>query len=534
MAKQIVYGDDAWHEIRDGLGTLSRAVKTTLGPSGRNVILEKSFGKPEATKDGVTVAKDIELPDPFQNMAAKLVADVAGKTNDEVGDGTTTATVISEALFNEGVRHIIAGHNPGQIKSGIFKAADAVADAIRKQAKPIKGRDDIAKVATISANSDEELGNLIADALDVVGEDGIVTVEEGSGISTVIDTLEGMVFDKGFISPYFITDTATKIAEFEDARILVHEKKISNVRELLPVLEETARAGKPLLIIAEDVDGDALTALVLNRLRGTLRVCAVKAPAFGDRRKAILEDIAVLTGATVISETTGHTLENTTLDHLGTAKKVLVDKDSTTLIEGAGARKTVEARCNEIETRIEKTTSNYDREKLEERLARLRGKVAVITVGGRTETEIKERKFRVDDAVNASQKAVAEGIVPGGGVALIRAQSAVEKLIPTLTGDEEYGAQILHRAIEEPLRQIAQNAGRMGSTVVDEVRENKGSFGYNARTDTFEDLVKAGIIDPAAVPISAVLNASSVVGTLLTTRAMIATLGKEDVAGAVH
>ncbi|MBI4575717.1 MAG: chaperonin GroEL [Planctomycetes bacterium] len=518
-AKRIAFNADARAKLRNGVGKLARAVKITLGPRGRNVILEKSWGSPTITKDGVTVAKEIELPDTYENMGAQMVKEVAKKTNDVAGDGTTTATVLAEAIFVEGLKNITAGANPVALKRGIEQAVEAAVANLKTQSRKIKGKEDIARVASIAANNDEEIGRIISEALDEVGEDGVVTIEEGKGLETKVEYVEGMQFDKGYLSPYFVTDPKTMECRLEDVYILIHEKKISSVKDLLPVLEKIAQAGKPLIIIAEEVDGDALATLVVNKLRGTFQCCAVKAPGFGDRRKAMLEDIAVLTGGRFLSEDLGVKLENVELKDLGRAKRVVVEKEATTLVEGAGATKEIEGRIEQLKKQIEETTSDYDREKLQERLAKLSGGVAEVQVGAATETAMKERKFRVEDALNATRAAVAEGVVTGGGIALLHAADAVRKL--KLSGDEQVGAEIVARSLESPVKQIAENAGWDGAVVVERVRANKNGYGFNALTGEFTDLSKAGIIDPTKVVRCALENAASVSTLMLTTDALV-------------
>ena len=520
MAKEIRYDVKAREALVRGVNTLADAVKVTLGPKGRNVVLEKSFGSPNITKDGVTVAKEIELGDKFENMGAQMVREVASKTSDVAGDGTTTATILAQSIYNEGVKLVAAGNNPMAIKRGLDKAVQAVVEELKSISKPTKDQKEIAQVGTISANNDATIGNIIADAMAKVGKEGVITVEEAKSMETTLEVVEGMQFDRGYISPYFVTDPEKMTCTLEDALILIYEKKISNMKDLLPLLEQVARMNRPLLIIAEDVEGEALATLVVNKLRGTLRVAAVKAPGFGDRRKEMLKDIAVLTGGQVISEDIGLKLESVTVKDLGSAKRVNIDKDNTTIVEGAGSRAELEGRIKVIRAQIEETTSDYDREKLQERLAKLVGGVAVINVGAATETEMKEKKARVEDALNATRAAVEEGIVPGGGVALIRCQPALKKM--KLEGEEQLGVAILSRAIEEPLRQIANNAGHEGSVVVEKVKAGKGGMGFNADTGEYEDLLKAGIIDPTKVTRFALQNAASVAGLLLTTEAMVA------------
>jgi chaperonin GroEL len=519
-AKEIKYYGEAREKIMRGVNVLADAVKVTLGPKGRNVVLEKSWGSPTITKDGVTVAKEIELEDKFENMGAQMVKEVASKTSDVAGDGTTTATILAQAIYREGSKLVAAGHNPMALKRGIDKAVSAVVEELKKQSKPTKEQKEIAQVGTISANNDATIGNIIAEAMNKVGKEGVITVEEAKSMETTLEVVEGMQFDRGYISPYFVTDPERMEVLLEEPYLLIHEKKISNMKDLLPILEQIARMNKPLLIVAEDVEGEALATLVVNKLRGTLKVCGVKAPGFGDRRKAMLEDVAVLTGGHVISEDLGIKLEKVTLNDLGTAKTIRVDKDNTTIVDGGGTRDGIEGRVKQIRTQIEETTSDYDREKLQERLAKLVGGVAVIKVGAATETEMKERKARVEDALNATRAAVEEGIVPGGGVALLRCVSAFEKV--KLEGEDAFGANIVKRALEEPIRQIANNAGHEGSVVVERVKGEKGAFGFNAETETYEDLSKAGVIDPTKVVRFALQNAASVASLLLTTEAMVA------------
>ena len=523
MAKQIVYHDDARSAILRGVNALADAVKVTLGPKGRNVIIDKKFGSPTITKDGVTVAKEIDLRDPIENLGARMVREVASKTSDVAGDGTTTATVLAQAIYREGIKSVTAGMNPMEIKHGIDKAVEIVVEEVKKLSKPVKGTM-IAQVGTISANSDETIGKIIAEAMEKVGKDGVITVEESRSMETSLEVVEGMRFDRGYSSPYFVTDSERMEAVLEDAYILSFEKKISNMKDLLPILEKVAQQGKPLVIIAEEVEGEALATLVVNKLRGTLKVAAVKAPGYGDRRKAMLEDISCLTGGKAITEDLGIKMENLKLEDLGRAKKIVIDKENTTIIEGAGKAKDIEARVKQIRTQVEETTSDYDREKLQERLAKLVGGVAVIRVGSATETEMKEKKARVEDAMHATKAAVEEGIVPGGGVALLRAIPALEKLMEgkSLSEDQKAGAQIIRRAIEEPMRWIATNAGKEGSIVVAKVRDMKTDEGYNARTDKYENLTEAGVIDPAKVVRFAIQNASSIAGLLLTTEAVVA------------
>ena len=533
--KQMIFGAEAAVQLKRGLEQLASAVKVTMGPTGRNVLMQKSFGGPAVSKDGVSVAKEIEIAEPFQNMGAKLVVEVAKKTSDKAGDGTTTATVFTEAIFNEGLRHVTAGANSIALQRGILAAAEVAGAAITNAATKCKGKDDLQKVATVSANHDDEIGKLIAEAIDQVGKDGVVEVEEGKAADTTLDYVEGMQFDKGYLSPYFMTDPQSQECILEDAMILIHEKKISNLPDLLPLLNKVAMAQKPLLIIAEDVENEALAALVVNRLRGVLRICAVKAPGFGDRRKAMLGDIATLTGGTFLSEDLGQSLETLELDALGAAKKIVVDKDNTTVIEGAGKKKDITARCEQIRTQIETTTSDYDREKLQERLAKLTGGVAIINVGAATETAMKERKDRVDDALHATKAAAAEGYVAGGGVAFIRAIQAVEEARGRARGDDRLGYEVITAALEVPLRQIVQNAGDDGYVVVEQVKAKSGNQGYDAGTSQYVDMVKAGIIDPALVSRTALINAASVAGLMLTTNVLVTELKDDDatVEGAV-
>ena len=519
-AKELLFNTEARTRLKRGVDHLAEAVKVTLGPKGRNVVIDKKFGSPTVTKDGVTVAKEVELSDPIENMGAQMVKEVATKTSDLAGDGTTTATVLAQAIYREGLKNVTAGANPMELKRGIDRAVEAVTEALKSLSVPSAGKKEIAQVGSISANNDKEIGNLIADAMEKVGKDGVITVEEAKGLETTLETVDGMQFDRGYLSPYFVTDPEKMEAVLDDPYILIHDKKISAMKELLPVLEKVAQSGRPMLIIAEDVEGEALATLVVNKLRGTLKVAAVKAPGFGDRRKEMLRDVAVLTGGQVISEEVGFKLENATLNDLGRAKRVVVDKDNTTIVDGKGKENDIQGRINEIKAAIEKTTSDYDREKLQERLAKLSGGVAVINVGAATETEMKEKKARVEDALHATRAAVEEGIVAGGGVALIRAQSSLEKLRGT--EDEKIGVEIVRRALEEPIRMIAQNAGAEGSIVVARVKESKDkNFGYNAQTDVYEDLVKAGVIDPTKVTRTALQNAASIAGLLLTTEAVV-------------
>ena len=519
-AKEILYSQHARNEIARGLNALANVVKVTLGPRGRNVVIEKSWGSPTVTKDGVTVAKEVELEDKFANMGAQMVKEVASKTSDIAGDGTTTATVLGQAIYTEGAKMVVAGHNPMEIKRGIDEAVAVIISELRAMSKPTKGHKEIAQVGTISANGDSVIGNLIAEAMEKVGKEGVITVEEAKSMETTLTVVEGMQFDRGYISPYFVTDSERMEAVLEDPYILISEKKISNMKDLVPTLEQIARSGRPLLIIAEDVDGEALATLVVNKLRGTLHCCAIKAPGFGDRRKEMLKDLAILTGGQAITEDLGLKLENLTLKDLGRAKRVKVDKDNTTIVDGAGKKVDIDARVKQIRAQAADTTSDYDREKLQERLAKLVGGVAVIKVGAATETEMKEKKARVEDALHATRAAVEEGIVPGGGVALIR---TLPKLVALkLSGDRQYGVSIIRRAIEEPLRWIAQNGGVEGTVVVDKVKNGQGSFGYNAATDKYEDLVEAGVIDPTKVVRTALQNAASVAGLMLTTETLIA------------
>ena len=527
MAKQIVYGEDSRRGILTGVNRLADAVKVTLGPKGRNVVIEKKFGSPVITKDGVTVAKEIELPDKIENTGAQMVREVASKTSDVAGDGTTTATVLAQAIFREGVKTVAAGANPMALKRGIDKAVERVVEEIQKLSKPIKG-DAIAQVGTISANGDSTIGKLIAEAMEKVGKDGVITVEEARTLETSLEVVEGMQFDRGYLSPYFVTDPDRMECAIEDALILIHEKKISSMKDLLPLLEQVARQGRPLVVIAEDVEGEALATLVVNKLRGTLQVCAVKAPGFGDRRKAMLQDIATLTGGRAITEDLGIKLENVKMEDLGRAKKIVVDKDNTTIVEGSGKKSEIEGRVKQIRTQIEETTSDYDREKLQERLAKLVGGVAVIRVGAATETELKEKKARVEDAMHATKAAVEEGIVPGGGVAFIRGQRALDSY-HLEHDDENIGIGIIRKALEEPLRQIAQNAGYEGAVVVEKVKSDKGAnFGFNADTEEYGDLLKMGVVDPTKVTRSALQNASSIAGLLLTTEALVSELPERE------
>jgi chaperonin GroEL len=524
-AKQLEFDISARESLAAGVNRLADTVKVTLGPKGRNVVLDKKFGSPTITKDGVTVAKEIELKDPFQNMGAQMVREVASKTSDVAGDGTTTATVFAQAIFREGLKNVTAGANPMDLKRGIDAAVEAVVGSIRKSAKSVKTHQEIAQVASTSANNDQEIGELIADAMDKVGKDGVITVEEAKSTDTSLEVVEGMQFDRGYLSPYFVTDQETMEAVLEDAYILIFDKKISNMRDLVPVLEKIAQLGKPLMVIAEDIEGEALATLVVNKLRGTLRVAAVKAPGFGDRRKAMLEDLSILTGGRVISEETGLKLENTSLDDLGQAKRITIDKDNSTIIEGGGKAADIKGRVGQIRQQIDETTSDYDREKLQERLAKLAGGVAVINVGAFTETEMKEKKARVEDALHAARAAVEEGVVAGGGVTFIRAIKAVDGL--KLEGDQATGVAIVRRSLEEPLRQIAENAGQEGAIVMQNVAAKSGAYGYNALTGVYEDLIKAGVTDPAKVSRTAIENAASIAGLLLTTEALVAEIPED-------
>ncbi len=519
-AKEVRFGEVARHKIMRGVNILADAVTVTLGPKGRNVVIEKSWGAPTVTKDGVTVAKEIQLEDKFENMGAQMVKEVASKTSDVAGDGTTTATVLARSIFVEGSKMVAAGHDPMTLKRGIEKAVNKAVEELKSLSKATKGKDEIKQVGTVSANGDTTIGEIIAEAMDKVGKEGVITVEEAKSLETTLEVVEGMQFDRGYLSPYFITDPERMEAVLEDPYILVHEKKISAMKDLLPLLEQVAKSGKPLLIIAEDVEGEALATLVVNKIRGTLHVCAVKAPGFGDRRKAMLQDIAILTGGKMIAEELGIKLENVTLQDLGRCKRVVVDKDNTTIIDGAGKKSEIEGRIKQIRAQIEETTSDYDREKLQERLAKLVGGVAVIRVGAATEVEMKEKKARVEDAMHATRAAVEEGIVPGGGVALVRAAAALDDL--DVPDDERVGVQIVRRAMEEPARRIAMNAGHDGSVVLEKIKSGKGAFGFNAQTEQFEDLMKAGIIDPTKVVRTALQNAASVAALLLTTEAMVA------------
>ncbi len=526
MAKQLKFRDEARRSVLSGVETLAKAVKVTLGPKGRNVVLDKKFGSPTVTKDGVSVAKEIELQDPYENMGAQMVKEVASKTSDIAGDGTTTATVLAEAIYREGLKNVTAGHNPMALKRGIEKAVSAVVDEIEGISQPTAGKTEIAQVATISANNDPEIGDLIANAMEKVGKDGVITVEEAKSMDTMLDVVEGMQFDKGYISPYFVTDSERMECSLDDPYILIHEKKISAMKDLLPILEKVVQQGKSMLIIAEDVEGEALATLVVNKLRGTMRISAVKAPGFGDRRKAMLEDIAILTGGRVITEDIGIKLENVTFEDLGQAKRVVIDKDESTIIEGAGSQSEIEGRIGQIRRQIDETTSDYDREKLQERLAKLAGGVAVINVGAATETEMKEKKARVEDALHATRAAVEEGIVPGGGVVYLRGSGALDGL--QVNGDEATGVGILRRALEEPLRHIAANAGAEGSVIIEHVKQKEGAVGYNANTGDYEDLMAAGVTDPAKVTRIALQNASSIASLLLTTETLVTDIPEKE------
>ncbi|QOI98213.1 MAG: chaperonin GroEL [Flammeovirgaceae bacterium] len=532
MAKEITFDTSARDRLKKGVDKLADAVKVTLGPKGRNVILDKKFGAPTVTKDGVSVAKEIELKDPIENMGAQLVKEVASKTADAAGDGTTTATVLAQAIFNHGIKNVAAGANPMDLKRGIDKAVTVVVENLKKQSKKIKDSNEIQQVASISSNNDETIGKMIADAMDKVGKDGVITVEEAKGTETEVKTVEGMQFDRGYLSPYFVTNTEKMEAELDNPYILIYDKKISSMKELLPILEATAQTGKPLVIIAEEVEGEALATLVVNKIRGALRVAAVKAPGFGDRRKAMLEDIAILTGGQVISEERGYKLENATLDYLGRAEKVNIDKDNTTIVNGAGKKSEIQGRINQIKAQIETTTSDYDKEKLQERLAKLSGGVAILYVGAATEVEMKEKKDRVDDALHATRAAVQEGIIPGGGVAYLRAIDAL-KDVDTDNDDQETGVNIVRLALEAPLRIIAENAGQEGSVIVNKVRDGKKDFGFNARENKFEDFFQAGIIDPTKVARLALENAASIAGLLLTTEAVVSEIPEEKEAPAM-
>jgi len=529
-AKQLLFDEAARQKILRGVEILARAVKVTLGPKGRNVVIDKKFGSPTVTKDGVTVAKEVELPDPYENMGAQMVKEVASKTSDAAGDGTTTATVLAEAIYREGLKNVTAGSNPIYLKRGIDKAVEAAVAELHKISKKVSDREEIRQVATVSANWDETIGNIIADAMDKVGKDGTITVEEAKSIETTLDVVEGMQFDKGYLSPYFATNAEAQEAVLEDAYVLIHEKKISNLQEFLPLLQTVAKSGKPLLVIAEEVEGEALAALVVNKIRGTINVCAVKAPGFGDRRKAMLEDIAVLTGGKCITEDLGLKLENLTTADLGRAKRIVVDKENTTIVEGGGKSSDIQGRVKQIRRQIDETTSDYDREKLQERLAKLAGGVAVINVGASTEVEMKEKKARVEDALHATRAAVEEGIVAGGGVALLRTVKVIDSL--KLEGDEAIGAQIVRRAVEHPIRMLCSNAGVEGAVVVGNILAGKGNYGYNVASGEYEDLVKAGVVDPTKVTRTALQNSSSIAGLLLTTECMITDLPEKDKAPA--
>ena len=532
-AKELVFDVEARTRLKVGVDKLARAVTVTLGPKGRNVVLDRKFGSPTVTKDGVSVAKEIELSDPIENMGAQMVKEVATKTSDVAGDGTTTATLLAQAIFGEGLKNVTAGTNPMGIRRGIDKAVERVVAELKKLSTPTRGKKEIAQIGSISANNIQEIGDLIADAMDKVGKDGVITVEEARGLETTLDTVDGMQFDRGYSSPYFVTDPERMEVVLEDSLVLVHDKKVGSMKDLLPILEKVSQLGRPLLIITEEVEGEALATLVVNKLRGTLKVCAVKAPGFGDRRKAMLEDIAVLTGGQVISEEVGFKLENAVVSDLGSAKRIVIDKDNTTVVDGAGESDKIKGRIEEIKVAIDKSTSNYDREKFQERLAKLSGGVAVIHVGAATETEMKEKKALVEDALHATRAAVEEGIVPGGGVALLRSQKSLDKLKLKLEHeDEQIGVEILRRALEAPLRWIAQNAGAEGSIVVEKIRGNKGaSYGYNAQTNVYEDLVEAGVIDPTKVVRTALQNASSIAGLLLTTEAVVVDKPEDEKAG---
>lgn len=528
-AKMICFGQKARNSILNGVNVLADAVKVTLGPRGRNVVIDKSFGSPTITKDGVTVAKEIELEDKFENMGAQMVKEVASKTSDVAGDGTTTATVLAQAIYREGAKLVAAGHNPMDLKRGIDKSVEVAVAELKKLSKPTKDKKEIAQVGTISANGDSTIGDIIAEAMDKVGKEGVITVEEAKGMDTTLEVVEGMQFDRGYLSPYFVTDAERMECVMEDAFILIHEKKISNMRDMLPILEKIAKMGKPFVIISEEVEGEALATLVVNKLRGTLQCCAVKAPGFGDRRKAMMEDIAILTGGKLIAEELGIKLETVDIKDLGKAKRIVVDKENTTIIDGAGKKADIEGRVKQIRAQIEETTSDYDKEKLQERLAKLVGGVAVINIGAATETEMKEKKARVEDALHATRAAVEEGIVPGGGVAYLRILPSVEKL--KLEGDQQFGVNIVKKSLEEPIRQIAANAGAEGSIVVDKVKKESGAFGFNAATEVYEDLLKAGVIDPTKVTRYALQNAASIAGLMLTTEAIIAEKPKEEKGG---
>ncbi len=533
MAKQMMFDADGWAKVHTGVRKIAEAVRVTLGPSGKNVLIEKKWGAPLSTRDGVTVAKEIELKDPFENMGAKLVNEVANKTSDTAGDGTTTATVLAERIFSEGLKAVVSGANPMAVKRGMDAAVARIVAEVKSVSRPVKGRDQIVQVGTISANQDRAIGELLADAIEKVGKDGVITVEEAKGIETTLECVEGMQFDKGFISPYFITDPENLRVELEDALVFVHEKKISTLRELLPLLEQVARAGKPLLVVAEDVDGEALAALVVNRLRGVLKVCAVKAPGFGDRRKAMLGDLAVVTGGKFFSEDLGDKLETVQLSDLGSAKRVTISKDETTVVEGGGTRKAIQERIEQVRAQIEKASSDYDKEKLQERLARLAGGVAVVKVGAATESESKEKKARVEDALHATRAAVEEGIVPGGGTTLLRAAAVLDSLAEDFKGDERIGVKVVQASLRAPAFFIAENTGRDGSVVVEEILEMKAPMGFDALTGEFVDLWKAGIVDPAKVTRSAIQNAASIAGLLLTTSVMVTDLKDKDRSKAV-
>jgi len=529
VAKQLIYNEDARRKILSGVEQLAKAVKVTLGPKGRNVVLEKKFGSPTITKDGVTVAKEIELEEPYENMGAEMVKEVASKTSDNAGDGTTTATILAEAIFRQGLKNVTAGANPMSLKRGIEKAVEAVVEELKKLSKPKTEKKEITQVATIAANNDQEIGGYIADAMEKVGKDGVITVEEAKSMATALEVVEGMQFDQGYLSPYFATDTERMEAVLEDPYILIYEKKVSNMKDLLPLLEQVAKTGKPILLISEETEGEALATLVVNKLRGTLQCCAIKAPGYGDRRKAMMQDIAILTGGEFISEDIGLKLEKVTLNQLGRAKRVTIDKENTTIVEGAGSKDAIQARVSQIKKQIEDSDSDYDKEKLQERLAKLSGGVAVINVGAATETEMKEKKARVEDALHATRAAVEEGIVPGGGVALLRAISALSSL--KLQGDEATGVSIIRRALEEPLRQIAINAGQEGSVVLQKVMESKQTEGYDAESEKYVDMVEAGIIDPTKVTRTALQNAASIAALLLTTEALISDIPEEEKKG---
>ena len=526
MAKEIKFDQDGRSAILKGVNTLADAVKVTLGPKGRNVLLDKSFGSPTITKDGVTVAKEIELEDKFENMGAQMVKEVASKTSDVAGDGTTTATILAQAIYREGVKQVTAGNNPMEIKRGVDKAVEVIVDELKKMSKKTEEQKEITQVGTISANNDTTIGNIIAEAMDKVGKEGVITVEEAKSMETTLDIVEGMQFDRGYLSPYFVTDAGRMVCSLEDPYILLHEKKISNMKDLLPILEQIARTGKPFIIIAEDIEGEALATLVVNKLRGTLKCAAVKAPGFGDRRKSMLEDIATLTGGRMIAEDLGVKLENLKMEDLGQAKTITIDKDNTTIVDGGGKKSDIEARVKQIRAQIDETTSDYDREKLQERLAKIVGGVAVINIGAATETEMKEKKARVEDALHATRAAVEEGIVAGGGVALLRTIPALDKL--KFEGDQQLGINIVKRALEEPIRWISQNAGHEGSIIVEKVKNGKGAFGFNAQTEEYEDLIAAGIIDPTKVVRCAIQNAASVASLMVTTEALVADAPKKD------